>query len=162
MSDRDYHAKALSDACDMATEFLDQIVERILEDGRASDDINNDYPNGDSYHHENHVDRSYSLRQAAELLEQLSEFEEDDSGLWQCQTPTEAICSMAAYTYGNAVYDYWRRLINVINEDDEIQEILHPEMEEGQEDDSQEAINKSDQGLRQRVEAIIAYFRRHP
>lgn len=63
--------------------LIDTRVEQLVESGEASDDLLNDYPNGDSYHHESHVDRSYSVTEAAEILDAYSDYEETDSGLWE-------------------------------------------------------------------------------
>lgn len=114
-----YQNEAISDAKSTAEEFLDEILESFMDNsGEASDDLLNDYGNGDAYHHESHVDKSYSLLEAAELLNELSDHEETDSGLWEGQKPQEAVCSQAAYTYGNAVMSYWKDLIDDINSDD--------------------------------------------
>lgn len=120
--DTNYVKEAYDDAKQMIIEFSDEIVEKLIDDGEASDDLNNDYSNGDSYHHESHVDKSYSLLEAARLLDQLSEFEETDSGLWEGQEPREAIATQAAYTYGAAVYSDWADLIREIN--DEAKDVL--------------------------------------
>jgi hypothetical protein len=112
----DYIAKAKSDAADTVLGFEDEILEQLLDKGEASDDLLNDYVGGDSYHHENHVDKSYYLTEAAELIDQLPEHEETDSGLWEGQQPKEAIGTCAAFTYGNAVYHYWSELIKEIND----------------------------------------------
>jgi len=112
-----YLKEAEDDAKNMVEEFIGEIVEKLIEDGEASNDINNDYTHGDSYHHETHVDRSYSLLEAAELLDQLDQFEETDSGLWEGQEPRRAIETQAAFTYGNAVYSEWNDLIKRINDD---------------------------------------------
>lgn len=115
----DYVANAKSDAKDMALNFLDQIVVNLLDDGTTSSDFNNDYSDGDSYHHENHVDKDYDLTESAELLEQLREYEETDSGLWEGCEPRKAIACQAAYTYGNAVASQWSELIDELNEDND-------------------------------------------
>jgi hypothetical protein len=111
-----YLLEAETDAKEMVVNFIDEIVEKLIDEGEASRDLNNDYAGGDSYHHESHVDKSYSLLEAAELLDQLGEFEEDDDGLWEGQKPRDAISAQAAYTYGNAVYSEWQELIEKINE----------------------------------------------
>jgi hypothetical protein len=111
-----YSDDAMNDACDMAEHFLDQIVDQLVDDGEASEDFNNDYDDGDSYHHENHVDRLYDLLDAAELLDELSNYIETDNGLWQGQEPEKAIGTQAAYTYGNAVGVTWCDLIGRINQ----------------------------------------------
>lgn len=120
----DYFADARADAKSMAEEFVDEIIEKLLEGGDASTDLYNDYPNGDSYHHENHVDRDYDLSEAAELLNQLSDHEETDTGLWEGLEPRKAINAQAAYTYGNAVYAFWREIIEEINDSEEIGQLV--------------------------------------
>lgn len=112
-----YLDDARSDAADMATEFSDQIVSQLLDAGEASTDLLNDYAGGDSYHHETHVDKSYDLEEAATLLRELCKYEETDKGLWESLEPREAVCAQAAYTYGNAVYSLWQKLIEKINDD---------------------------------------------
>jgi hypothetical protein len=112
----DYWKDARSDACETADNFFDEIVENLVDDGEASDDLNNDYSRGDEWHHSCHVDKSYDLYEAADLLRQLSEYRETDSGLWEGKDPEDAIEAQAAYTYAAAVYDAWRDLIKDINE----------------------------------------------
>jgi hypothetical protein len=111
-----YLREAADDAADTVRNFADEILEQLLDGGKASDDLLNDYPGGDAWHHENHVDKWYSLIDAAQLIDQLSDFEETDSGLWEGQQPKEAISTCAAFTYGNAVYNEWRELIEEIND----------------------------------------------
>lgn len=111
-----YLKKAAEDARDMASYFIDDIVEMIASDGEADEDMGNrSYGRADEYHHETHVDRSYTLIEAANLLDQLDQFEETDAGIWEGQSPREAISTQAAFTYGNAVYDAWQELIKDIN-----------------------------------------------
>ena len=111
-----YIQEAQEDALSFIEEFIDEICQRLLDDGEASDDWNNDYSSGDSYFHESFVDRDYSLMEAATLLDQLDQYEETDSGLWEKQTPREALSAQAAYTYGNAVGHYIQQFIAEINE----------------------------------------------
>jgi hypothetical protein len=113
----DYMADAQGDAVDMAVYFATDIAEMLVRDGEASRDLLNDYSGGDSYHHENHVDRNYRLADAADLLDQLRDWEETDGGLWESQAPRDAIETQAAYTYGNAVHSLWRDLIGELNEE---------------------------------------------
>lgn len=122
----DYHAEAKSDTKEMARYFIDEIVEQLIDDQEASDDINNSrrYSGGDSYHHESHIDHAYSLTEAAAILDQLSFYTETDSGLWEGLEPREAISAQAAYTYGAAVYSMWMDLISEINDDDDLQALL--------------------------------------
>ena len=78
-----YIANAASDAAETVLNYEDEILEQLLDAGEASDDLLNDYPNGDAWHHESHVDRDYNLQEAALLLGELRDYEETDSGLWQ-------------------------------------------------------------------------------
>jgi hypothetical protein len=111
-----YRDLAESDAKSTVSNFRDEIVEMLLDDGKASDDLLNDYPGGDSYHHETHTDKWYNLQEAAAVLDQLDNFEETDSGLWQGQDMKTALATCAAYTYANAVYSEWHDLIGTIND----------------------------------------------
>lgn len=114
--DRDYRDRAEDDAWEAVEHFMDEIAEQIAESGEASDDMSNDYPDGDSYHHESHVDRWYDLTDAAQILDELSEYEETDGGLWDGREPRDAIAAQAAFTYGNAVYDLWRDRVREVND----------------------------------------------
>lgn len=119
-----YRDNAQSDAREMVENFVDEIVDQLIDKGEASRDLFNDYDNGDSYHHESHVDRDYDLSEAAELLQELSDHEETDSGLWQGLEPRRAISCQATYTYGNAVLAFWQDLIQQINSDGIISDLL--------------------------------------
>lgn len=112
-----YLREASDDAGETVRNFTDEILEMLLDKGEASDDLLNDYPNGDAWHHESHVDKWYSLHDAAAVLDQLDEFEETDSGLWEGQGMKEALSTCAAFTYGNAVYNEWREKIQQINQE---------------------------------------------
>jgi hypothetical protein len=59
---------------------------------------------------------NYNLKEAAELLDQLDEHEETDEGLWDGQSPREAISTQAAYTYRNACTHEFKRVIGIIND----------------------------------------------
>ena len=100
----DYLAKADEAADEWIDDLMDQIIEQLMEKGEISTDLNNDYAGADCYHLENHVDEWYNLQDAAEVLSDLSDYKETDSGLWEGQEPQEAISAQAAYTFGNAVY----------------------------------------------------------
>lgn len=144
-----YREDAASDAAETVHNFEDEILEQLLDKGEASDDLNNDYPNGDAWHHECHVDKDYSLQEAADLLDDLSEHEETDSGLWEGLEPRRAIAAQAAYTYGNAVYSEWRDLIEKINDEasDIIEEydekVAEAEKREWDEDATDEEIEEN-------------------
>ncbi len=112
-----YSDEAASDAKSTVENFADEILEMLTDSGKASDDLNNDYPNGDAYHHESHVDKWYDLQEACAILTQLDDFEETDSGLWEGLGMKEALSACAAYTYGSAVYSAWSELITKINDE---------------------------------------------
>ncbi len=118
-----YREEADSDAHDTVDYFFDEVVEFLLDNAEASDDLLNDYPNGDAYHHESHTDKSYNLTDAAALLDELYDYEETDSGLWEGQAPRDAISTQAAFTYANAVYSLFQDLIKEINDSWDEQEI---------------------------------------
>jgi len=61
-----YRRDAETDARETVLEYLDAIVEKLENDGEASDDLHNDYSGGDAWHHESHVDQWYNLLEAAE------------------------------------------------------------------------------------------------
>lgn len=113
----DWTKEAREDANDLIQYFKGEVAKQLVDKGEASDDWNNDYPDGDSYFHASYVDKSYSLTKAAELLDQLAEYEETDSGLWEGLSPREAISVQAAFTYGNAVHFKAKDLIDEINEE---------------------------------------------
>ena len=111
-----YYQLAEEDAKMLVTDyFMNEIIEQLMENGEASDDYNNDYRNGDGIFHEAIVDRDYSTEEAIELLNDLRECEETDSWLWKGQPWDRALATIAAFTYGNAVYDEWTKLIEEIN-----------------------------------------------
>lgn len=118
----DYLKEAQAAARECAENFEGDLCRMWRDDRKLSDDLLNDYPDGDSYHHENHTDKAYNLTEAAAVLDQLDDFEETDGGLWEGLAPREAISAQAAYTYANAVYSEWRDIIKDLQEDlDELQ-----------------------------------------
>lgn len=122
-----YYADAQSDALETVRYFAEEMAERYAFSGEVSDDLLNDYTNGDSYHHENHVDRTYNLLDAAELLDELHDYKETDYGLWEGLDPRAAIAVQAAYTYGNAVYSMFCDLVRELND------YLYEELEDTEE-----------------------------
>lgn len=145
----DYRKEARSDAADFVLNFEDEVIEQLIDKGEASDDLLNDYPGGDSYHHETHVDKCYSLSDAAEVLDSLGDFTETDSGIWQGLEPRDAISAQAAYTYGNAVYSMAVDLIEIINRQAEfvIDEFEDEATEKGQ--------DRDEDGLKKDLAALI-------
>lgn len=118
-----YIQEAEDDAAMLITDyFMDEIIDQIIDTGEASDDINNDYDNGDGIFHEVITDRPYHMTEAAELLSQLYEYAEEDTGLWEGETNVDRLAEIqAAYTYGNAVWNEFGDLITEIN--DEVDDI---------------------------------------
>lgn len=120
-SEPTYRDQVDEDAKELVTEyFMDEIITQLIDEGEASDDINNDYDGGDSTFHETIVDKWYSPEDGIKLLDDLSEHEETDSGLWEGRGRNyeDIISTKAAYTYGNAVYSKWHDIIEEINEID--------------------------------------------
>jgi hypothetical protein len=116
--EKNWYKEALGDALDMMDNFEDEIIEQLNTTGEASDDVNNDYSGGDEYHNSSHVDRSYGLLESAHILSQLSDYEADDSGLWEgVDDPERALEVKVAYTYGNAVMGEFQDLIKELNEE---------------------------------------------
>lgn len=115
--EKNWHKEALGDAIEMVDYFENEIIERLEEKAEASSDLN-DYSDGDEYHHSSHTDKSYSLIDAAHLLDQLGNYEETDNGLWEgVEDPERAIDVKAAFTYGNAVLGEFQDLIKELNEE---------------------------------------------
>lgn len=96
--------------------FIPEIVDYFINEGEVPNDINNDYANGDGIFHETITDTEYDTDEAMELLQELSAFEEDDSGLWEGKDWDDILRIKAAYTFGNAVHDEFETLIASINE----------------------------------------------
>jgi hypothetical protein len=107
-----------AEACDRAARdlirdnFVPEIVDYFMNDGEVPNDINNDYANGDGIFHETITDTDYGTEEAMELLQELSAFEEDDSGLWEGKDWDDILRIKAAYTFGNAVHDEFSHCIH--------------------------------------------------
>lgn len=115
---QDWNEKAIEHARDTADNFLEELVEQAMEDvGDVDSDLRNYYAGGDEFHHCNNVDIDYDLLEAAEVLDRLRNHEERDSSLWEGLEPRRAVCVQAAYTFGNAVYWHWQRIVENIQDD---------------------------------------------
>lgn len=109
-------SKAIEDAEDLIKEyFIDEIVQAIVDGKEVSSDMYNDYDNGDGIFHGVITDRYYHRSDVMDLLDELCEYEEDDSGIWEGLDWEGVIQAKAAYTYGNAVMSEWDRIIEYIN-----------------------------------------------
>ncbi len=116
--ERNWYSEAIRDAIDTIDYFEDDVIRQLEESREISSDLFNDYPNGDEYHHSSHTDKSYRLLEAAHLLTQLVDYEENDSGLWEgIEDPERALEVKASYTYGNAVLGEFQDLVKELNSD---------------------------------------------
>ncbi len=116
--ERNWYNEAIRDAIEMIDYFEDDVLKQFEESGEISADLFNDYPNSDEYHHSSHTDKSYRLLEAAHLLTEFVDYEENDSGLWEgVEDPERALEVKAAYTYGNAVLGQFQDLVKELNSD---------------------------------------------
>jgi hypothetical protein len=109
-----YKISAIWDAKETVFSYLDEITNMLIDKGRASDDLVNDYPDGEIFHNEYHVDRSWSLSEANRILEQLN------NDFLQELTEDKDIIKQACSTYKNTVLHYWKELIFKINQNEDI------------------------------------------
>jgi len=112
----DYESEARSDAVAFFDEYRDEMIAQLVDGDKVSKDLLNDYNNGDSFIHETYTDRSYDLREAVDVLEDLDQYEETDAGLWEGKDMKEALETCAAYTYSAAVYSFIQEAIETIND----------------------------------------------
>lgn len=75
------------------------MVREGIKDGNDSIDDHRDFYD---YLHEQVTDRSYTIKDAAVILSECTN-EETDKGLWEGQSPSDAIVTMAAYSFANDV-----------------------------------------------------------
>lgn len=141
---KNYRAEAINDAADMVEEFLSEIIDDLRAHGSVSTDVDR---YSESYFHETFVDQEFGFREGVEVIEQLSEFEASDSGLFGGEGMRDMVSGCAAYTYGNAVRSMYTTLIKEINEDHDVQtallvlelrELDHEDMSEDQQREYEE------------------------
>jgi len=112
VAEKDYRQEAEEDAKNAIEDYLDEIVEQLVDGESAEDDL--EYYNQDR----SHYDQSFSLRQAADVLDDLSRYEETDRGLWDSlETPEEMVQVKASFTYGNAVAAMFSDEMKTVNSD---------------------------------------------
>lgn len=87
----------------------------------------------DEAFHSSVVDVAYTLSDAAWVLDNCDN-EEDDEGLWQGLSPQEAVKAQAAYSFANDVWTACEKIYN------ELLASVYPEALEGEEDEDDEAI----------------------
>lgn len=109
-----YYVKA--DAQDIISNYIEEIAKMLIDDGEASTDLYNDYRNMDANISESDS-YGHNPSDAIEIIDELSEFEEEDSGLWEgCSDYSEILNAIAHYTYTNAVYHEIESMIESIND----------------------------------------------
>ena len=109
-----YYVKA--DAQDIISNYIEEIAEMLIDDGEASTDLYNEYDDMDSRISESD-DYWRHPEDAIKVIDELSEFEEEDHGLWEgTRDYREILNSIAHYTYTNALYAEIESLIESIND----------------------------------------------
>ena len=96
-----YKDDVKENARDFILDHKEMIIEALILENCNWD--YNDIEGLDSAFHECIVDRDYSLTEAADIIANC-ENEESDSGLWEGQQPEQAICTKAAFSFGNDVW----------------------------------------------------------
>jgi len=109
-----YYVKA--DAQDIISNYIEEIAKMLIDDGEASTDLCNDYNDMDSRISESD-DYWRNPEEAIETIDELSEFEEEDSGLWDGSSNYgDILNTIAHYTYTNALYAEIESMIESIND----------------------------------------------
>lgn len=118
---RNYDEQVIEEAKCFLYDNEDMIRDAIKN---GSDFDRNDIDELDEVFHYSIVDRAYSLMEAAFIVENCHE-EEHDSGLWDGQSPRDAINTMAAFSFANDVWDELTALYEQIrSEYDEVMEAM--------------------------------------
>lgn len=94
----EYNQIIEKEAIDFIIEHEDMFKEAIVDEIESTYDISE----FERTFHENVTDRAYTLSDAAFVIEN-SDNPEDDSGMWGGQEPGEAIRTQATYTFSNNV-----------------------------------------------------------
>jgi ubiquitin-protein ligase len=111
MAETNWFKEAEQDAKSGVLDVVDVIIKDIIDNEGSTDKGINDFV--DEFRH-TYSDQSYSLIEAAQVLDALSDYEETDSGIWEGLEPRDAVKAQAAYTYGNAVYGIADEILNTI------------------------------------------------
>lgn len=85
-----------------AIDFIDEMFDEFIEAMQNEEDYFFNDSGVEDRFFECVGDRSYTLTDAAFVIEN-SDNVETDSGLWEGQDPVDAVCSQAAYTFSNDV-----------------------------------------------------------
>jgi hypothetical protein len=118
-----YQSEAQENARYILKDFIDEIADDAFEDGEIASDPS-DVDGLDRRMSEERGNQSYGLADAAQVLQELSDYEETDEGLWEGQAPEEAICTKACYTFDNAVRNMIDEQFSDWRSNDEITEVL--------------------------------------
>lgn len=141
---------------ELLEEHVDDIVEQYLEEFRAEESADH---YDESYIHESLDTGDRGLKECAEILEELSEYEVDDEGLWEGRKPVQAIESMAFFTMRNAAESKFREAVAEINGldwmEDLYQDYIAVENEELTEDEKEEKKEEIRDNMKQDLEKYI-------
>jgi phage-related protein len=103
-------------AREAAREIADDILAALAEKGEV-DEYSTDHDAADEFIFSGAADQNYSLLEAAQILEDLADWEETDSGLWQGLPPRDAVTAQAAWTLRAASCDFFGKIMAAVNED---------------------------------------------
>jgi hypothetical protein len=154
-----YEIKAKNDAKDFIKEHLiEQIMENFVRSSETPTVLYKyKYDDESTYRYS---DEDYSPLEAVNLLDQLSDYEETDRGLFEDKDWRDMLSGIAAFTYKNAVMSFIDDLLIEINEidiqyvnDEVIEEIVKQNhLPDGLDSDEREAFDDN------RDEFVIAEF----
>lgn len=104
------------DAKDILYDYIEEIAQMLIDDGEASTDLYNDYDGMDERVSESD-DYWRNPEDVIKVIDELSEFEEEDSGLWEgSDSYRDILNTIAHYTYTNALYHEIESMIESIND----------------------------------------------
>lgn len=144
-----YEIKAKNDAKDFIKEHLiEQIIENFIRSSETPTVLYKYKYNDESTY--KYSDEYYSPLEAVTLLDQLSDYEETDRGLFEDKDWRDMLSSIAAFTYKNAVMSFINDLLIEINEiniqfvsDEVIEEIVRQNhLPDGLVSDEREQFNE--------------------
>jgi hypothetical protein len=98
-------------------DMIDDFITALIDTGEASTDLYNDYTYLD-YAIAEADDYWRNPTEAIEVIDELSEYEEEDSGLWEGSSNySDILNAIAHYTYTNALYAKIVEKIEEINDE---------------------------------------------
>jgi hypothetical protein len=129
-----YQEDVEKEAKDFLAQHEDEFKEAIKE---GKDFDYNDIDGLDEWVHEELTDRSYSVTDAAFVIDN-SDNVETDRGLWEGQDMQEALQTQAAYTFSNDVFLRAREIFDEIKSDWEDQKLEGKEDEDFEQEEARE------------------------